>query len=335
MVNVSLCAPPEVLLLLPSNSDLRELRATFIVNCVFNNFLTYTAILLNIVTMYAMQKTASLPKTLKTSLFSIAISDVGIGLLAQPVYSSLLVKWLQLNHPSCNNSRVFYISANLFLASSFLSVLAVSVDRFLAVHLHLRYQELVTHRRVVIVVISIWVLSAFVSFTMFWELHDTRDYINSVILAFGFIISFAVYTKMYLTVRRHKNQLQSLLAVDEAQIGIMTNHVAIVKTTVGVFYVYLVLLASYLPHFICMAFVGICRDSSIAKKQLFLFSLTLMFLNSSLNPVIYCWKMRHIRHAIMDILRNMPRMRNYSSRVIYDRSLSVVRLGNWLKPLCG
>ncbi|CAH3142966.1 unnamed protein product, partial [Pocillopora meandrina] len=269
--------------------DLRELRATFIVNCVFNNFLTYTAILLNIVTMYAMQKTASLPKTLKTLLFSIAISDVGIGLLAQPVYSSLLVKWLQLNHPSCNNSRVFYISANLFLASSFLSVVAVSVDRFLAVHLHLRYQELVTHRRVVIVVISIWVL---------------------IFLAFGFIISFAVYIKMYLTVRRHKNQLQSLLAVDEAQIGIMTNYVAVVKTTVGVFYVYLVLLASYLPYFICMTFVRICRDSRIAKKQLFLFSLTLMFLNSSLNPVIYCWKMRKIRHAILDILRNMPRMRN-------------------------
>ena len=325
MVNGLLCAPPEFTLLLPSHSDLRELRATFIVNCVFNNFLTYTAILLNIVTMYAMQKTTSLPKTLKTLLFSIAISDVGIGLLAQPIYSSLLVKWLQLNRPSCNNYGVLSISANLFLASSFLSVVAVSVDRFLAIHLHLRYQELVTHKRIVIVVISIWVLSASVSFTMFWEL---RAYINLFILAFGFIISFVAYIKMYLTVRRHKNQIQSLLVVDETQSGIMTNYAAVVKTTVGVLYVYLVLLASYLPYFICMAVVRICRDSSIAKKQLFLFSLTLMFLNSSLNPVIYCWKMRYIRHAIIDILRNMPRMRNYSSRVIYDRSLSVVRFGN-------
>ena len=325
MVNGLLCALPELTLLLPSHSDLRELRATFIVNCVFNNFLTYTAILLNIVTMYAMQKTTSLPKTLKTLLFSIAISDVGIGLLAQPIYSSLLVKWLQLNHPSCNNYGVLYISANLFLASSFLSVVAVSVDRFLAIHLHLRYQELVTHKRIVIVVISIWVLSASVSFTMFWEL---RAYINLFILAFGFIISFVAYIKMYLTVRRHKNQIQSLLVVDETQSGIVTNYAAVVKTTVGVLYVYLVLLASYLPYFICMAVARICRDSSIAKKQLFLFSLTLMFLNSSLNPVIYCWKMRHIRHAIIDILRNMPRMRNYSSRVNYDRSLSVVRLGN-------
>ena len=325
MVNGLLCAPPELTVLLPSHSDLRELRATFIVNCVFNNFLTYTAILLNIVTMYAMQKTTSLPKTLKTLLFSIAISDVGIGLLAQPIYSSLLVKWLQLNRPSCNNYGVLSISANLFLVCSFLSVVAVSVDRFLAIHLHLRYQELVTHKRIVIVVISIWVLSASVSFTMFWEL---RAYINLFILAFGFIISFVAYIKMYLTVRRHKNQIQSLLVVDETQSGIMTNYAAVVKTTVGVLYVYLVLLASYLPYFICLAVVRICRDSSIAKKQLFLFSLTLMFLNSSLNPVIYCWKMRHIRHAIIDILRNMPRMRNYSSRVIYDRSLSVVRFGN-------
>ena len=81
---------------------------------------------------------------------------------------------------------------------------------------------------------------------------------------------------MYLTARRHKNQIQSLLVVDKAQSGIMTNYAAVVKTTVGVFYVYLVLLASYLPHFIYMAVVRICRDSSIAKKQLYLFSLTLM-----------------------------------------------------------
>ena len=39
-------------------------------------------------------------------------------------------------------------------------------------------------------------------------------------------------------------------------------------------------------------------------------SLTFVFLNSSLNPVIYCRKMRHIRHAIVDILRNTSWLRN-------------------------
>ena len=46
------------------------------------------------------------------------------------------------------------ISGYLFSTASFLGVVAVSVDRFLAVHLHLRYQELVTHKLVVVVVIG-------------------------------------------------------------------------------------------------------------------------------------------------------------------------------------
>ena len=56
----------------------------------------------------------------------------------------------------------------LFSAASFLGVVAVSVDRYLAVHLHLRYQDFVSHRRVVVVVVSIWVYSAFVSLFTLW-----------------------------------------------------------------------------------------------------------------------------------------------------------------------
>ena len=47
---------------------------------------------------------------------------------------------------------------------SLVSQLYVSGDIFLAImHLHPRYQELVTHKRVVAVAISIWVFSAILS----------------------------------------------------------------------------------------------------------------------------------------------------------------------------
>ena len=121
--------------------------------------------MLNIVTIHAIRKTSSLPKTLKTVLLSLAVSDVGVGLLSQPLYISLLIKRLQQIVPSCSTYQIFYIIGNLFGTASFFGVLAVSVDRFLAIHLHLRYQELVTHKRVVAVVISIWVLSAFFNAT--------------------------------------------------------------------------------------------------------------------------------------------------------------------------
>ena len=310
-----------------SNSDLKELRTTFIVNCVFNNFFICTAIMLNIVTMYAIRRTSSLPKTLKTLLLSLAFSDVGVGLFVQPLYTFSLVKWLKLDRPSCNAYQVKNISSIFFSAASFLGVVAVSVDRVLAVHLHLRYQELVTHKRVVTVAISIWVFSAFISLLVLWSSSATQNLVL-VIAATGFIVSFVVCTRIYLTLRRHKKQIQSMQIQEIFQAGEKANFTALIKSTVGLFYVYLVFLISYLPFFICIAVVRI-YGSSIAFYKVLIFSWTLIFLNSSLNPVIYCWKMRHIRRAIIEILGNLSWSRSQPSRLHYNRSSRVVHVENW------
>ena len=318
---------------LPIFTELEDLRSTCIANCVFNIFLTYTAFMLNIVTIYAIYKTSTMPKTLKTLLLSLACSDVAVGLFSQPLYTFFLINWLRLHNPGCNTQQVRTISSSLFSTASFLSVVTVSVDRFLAVHFHLRYQELVTHRRVVIVVIGIWVHSAFVSLMILWGLLSTRDLINSIIGAFSLIITFVVYIRIYLTVRRHKNQILSMQIRDETQSEELKSFIVLIKSTVGIFYVYLVFLICYLPFLICMAVIPI-YGSSIVLKKLFLFSLTLMYLNSSLNPVGYCWKMKHIRHAIIDILRKMSWISNRPFRINYNQSSSVVHIDNW-SPLCG
>ena len=287
---------------------LEYLRTTYIANCVFNSFLCYTAIMLNIVTIHAIRRTSSLPKTLTTLLLSLAVSDVGVGLVVQPFHISILVTKLQQNIPNCRTSKISLVSTYFLAIASFLGVVAVSVDRFLAIHLHLRYQELVTHKRVVAVVIFIWMLSAFLSLSSLWFQFETY----LVVITFGVIglvLTTLVYIRIYFTVRRHKIQIQALQVQQEAQTSEMANFASLVKSAVGVFYVYLLFLACYLPYFISSAAIKI-DGPSIALKRFSLFSSTLVYLNSSLNPVIYCWKMRHIRRAIMDTLRNMPWLRN-------------------------
>ena len=310
---------------LPIFTELEDLRSTCITNCVFNIFLTYTAFMLNIVTIYAIYKTSTMLNTLKTLLLSLACSDAAVGLFSQPLYTFFLINWLRLDNPSCNAKQVRTILNSLFSGASFLGVVAVSVDRFLAVHLHLRYQELVTHKRVVIVVASQWVSSVFFSLIILWGSFFMRKLITVVFSAIGFILTFVVYVKIYLIVRRHKNQIQSEQVKEVAQTGEMTNFAALVKSTVGVFYVYLVFLVCYLPFTIGIAGFR-TSDMSFLFTDFYPFSLTLMYLNSSLNPVIYCWKMRHIRHAIVDILRNISRRRNHPSRVIYNRSSNVAHV---------
>ena len=297
---------------LPIQSEVEDLFSTAVANCVFNSFLSYTAIMLNIVTIHAIRKTSSLPKTLKTLLLSLAISDVGVGLFVQPFYTSLLVMmWLQEMIPTCRTYKTFAIIGNLFAIASFLGVVAVSVDRFLAIHLHLRYQELVTRKRVDAVVISIWMLSIFVSFSMMWVPLDIYSFAIVIIGFVGLILTTMVYIKLYKAVKRHENQIQVLRVQQVAESYDMANFSSLIKSAVGIFYVYLVVLVCYFPYVISLVVIEM---NGLNIKRFYLFSTTLTFLTSSLNPVIYCWKMRHIRHAVVNILRNISWHNNRALR---------------------
>ena len=300
-----------VLLVNTKVSNVKGFHLTYITNCVFKCFLSFTAILLNIITIHAIRKTSSLPRPLRALLLSLAVSDLGVGLFVQPIYISILVKWLQHSIPNCPTYKVFFFIVLLFSVASFFGVVAVTVDRFLAIHLHLRYQELVTHKRVLAGTISVWVLSALISLTSLWVSPATRTLFLGIVAIGCFLLTVVVYIKIYLAVRNHKNQIQALqvLQADE-----MENFASIVKSAVGVFYVYLVFLFCYLPYFLTLAAITIVGPSDVLKR-LFFFSFTLAFLNSSLNPVIYCWKMRHIRHVVMEMLPNIINwLRNPSSQ---------------------
>ena len=249
-----------------------------------------------IVTIHAIRKT-SLPKPLKTLLLSLAASDLGVGFLVQPFYVSLLVKWSLTADPGCAVYKVFITMMSFFSLSSFFGIAAISVDRFLAIHLHLRYQELVTHKRVVAVVISIWLLSAFLSIMPFWSPVEVNSVIFTIVAASCFVSITIVYIRIYLVVQRHKNEIETL------QMQEVQRFASLRKSAMVVFYVYLVYLLCYLPQFILIA-LNANHEPSTTEKRFALYSWTLIFLNSSLNPLIYCWKMRDIRHAIIDMLRN-------------------------------
>ena len=293
----------------PRISEFEELRSTYFPNSIFNSFLSYTAVMLNCVAIYAIRKTSLLPRTLKTLLLSLAVSDVGVGLVGQPFYTSLLVKWLQQNNPGCMIYMVFLFVVNVFSFASFLDVVAISVDRFLAIHLHLRYLELVTHKRVIAVVISIWLLSVFHRIPMFWIPTDVYSRIYLISGGIGLFLTTVAYIRIYVAVQLHRNQIHALQIQEGAENGEIANFARSFKSAVGTFYVYVVFLICYLPYFISFVVYNI-NGPGIEFTRSLLYSYTVMYFNSSLNPVIYCWKMRHIRHAIMDILRNISCLGN-------------------------
>ena len=292
-----------------TSAGVDDFRPALVAPGVFNSCLSYTTIILNIVTIHAIRKTALLPKPLRTLLLSLAASDVGVGLLAQPLYISTLVSWLTQKRIDCTSYKGLLAVITFFCISSLFNVITISVDRFLAVHLHLRYQERVTHKRVIAAVISIWLFSAIISTSVFWDpLLISSLVIGFVIMTVCPIVVVIVYWRIYIVLKRHKNQIQSLQIQEvqqEVQNGDLSNFFRLRKSALGTFYVCVVFLICYLPTCI-LSFLLLARLlSPISFYEALPYTIALLFLNSSLNPVIYCWKMGPIRRTLMDIMRSI------------------------------
>ena len=192
------------------------------------------------------------------------------------------------------------ISGSLFASASFFGVFAITVDRFLAIHLHLRYQELVTQKRVVAVVISFWVFSVLIACFRYESIL-----VFSVMSVVCIITTGLLYCKIYAAVRHHTNQIRLLQVPEqEAQNGDMANAARLTKTAVATFYVYILFSVCYLP-IACAGLATMIHGKNAFLSHLWFFTLTVVYLNSSFNPLIYSWKMRNIRQAVLDTLRNI------------------------------
>lgn len=306
MMKDSFCA--ELLRYLPSSADVASLHSSLIINSVLNAFLSYTTVFLNCVTIHAVRKTSSLSTPLKTLLLSLAVSDLGIGLLNQPFYVALLSRSLQHFNLGCTAYTAFTFVIIFFTSASLFGVMAVSMDRYMAIHLHLRYQELVTEKRIIIGVALIWLLSACMASIFLWIPPNMFALTFAIAAAICLVISTFLYFKIYTIVRHHNAQIRKVQVHQARQAfqnetELIRNFASLRKSAVGTFYVYAVFLLCYSPHAFSLIAITIRAGSATVMKGLYIYSLTLTFLNSSLNPVIYCWKMRPIRRAMLETLR--------------------------------
>ena len=291
-----------------NNTELRD-RECIVPLCVLNVFFALTAVVLNSVTIHAIRKMplATLPKTLRALLLNLGFSDLSVGLVVQPVYIIYLTFSLE-SHQGDYSQKVktaFLVTGTVFISASILGVLALIVDRFLAVLLHLRYQEIVTPRRVVSILILSWVISTIVC--LFWIVQEYQYFLwifLKVFFATCLITIALLQCKIYSIVRRHRfqmraQQVQGSIQTEDETRATFERQKSLVSSA---FYIYLLLLACYLPNIFITFF-----DEMQGKYFQILYdcTITLLFVNSCLNPLIYYWKLRHIRRTIRMILRNI------------------------------
>ena len=269
---------------------------------VLNIVLSITSFLGNALILAALRKESSLHPPSKLLLRCLATTDLCVGLIAEPL---ALVYWMSLLNNHWNICRyasaASMISCVILSGVSLLTMTMISVDRLLALLLGLRYKQVVTLKRTYMIVVAVWVLPTAIITTYFWNLLITLWLILIADLL-CLLTSIISYTKIFLTLRHHQAQLQ-----DQSQQPNQTSPLNIAKYKKAVssaIWLQLALVACYLPQGLVAALFpnsGLSSSFFIAYQ----YAATLVFLNSSLNPILYCWKIEEVGRAVKVTIRQL------------------------------
>ena len=280
-----------------------ELFITNILVCVINSMFSLMTSAGNFIILYVIRKDQDFHSPSFILLACLALSDLLVGAICQPFSVAFKIFELVDNFPGyCTLRMLFDTSGWITAGVSFLTLAAVSVDRLLALTLHLRYQSVVTIRRVIQTSIAIWMFAILVTMLKFWMSYAEWIFLPFFILLLTFLVTAFSTSKIFQIVRRHQRQINNQ---NMAILRLETNTVNVLKckkSTVTVLYVYGLFLIFYLP-FCGTIIVEASIGYTTAVKVAYGYTSTAVFMNSFLNPILYCWRMREIRRAVKNILR--------------------------------
>ena len=259
-------------------------------------FLSITALLGNTLILSALRKETSLQPASKILYRNLTITDLCVGVVVQPLIAAYLLSEVNETWIICYYTGLTAFIAGVILClASLITVTAISVDRLLVLLLGFKYKEAVTRKRANIIVVAIWVLSIVGPFSY--------AYLAITVSICLFTLFFS-YTKIFLALRCYQIHVQSHVSEGQPRQAMPLNMVRYRKGVYSALWVLVALIICYLPHYIAEVLtgqVGMTLSLYIARQ----FTTILILLNSSLNPLLYCWKISEMRQAVKETLRQL------------------------------
>ena len=295
-------ADPVTDLLLPKNlQQISPPGQAFLIFLIVVNILTFllTAVLNALVMISVKMKSRLRDHKSNVLLALLALTDFSVGILAQPSFTIASIIFC-FNPPSAYCAWRFLRPVMIFLVSaSLLHMVLLSGERYLAMKHPFAYITLVTEGRLLIASALIWLLCVFQRVLSVLDITlISRTYSIFIILSIGLIVY--CHVTVYSETRRHEIQLASQQVTQEARQQFERDRKALKLTSI----ILAVLLLCFLPGFIStLVFTRLGTEATAeARYLLHSFSVSIVFMNSLLNPIIYSVGIRQFRVAFIELL---------------------------------
>ena len=273
------------------------IRNILVINCVVNIPLALTSFVGNTLVLYGVWKTPTLRSPSIILLCGLALSDLAVGIVAQPLF--IVNNLLRVYSQSQNVKDVFSSVYNTFgytlCGISLCTVAVISLDRLIAIEKALEYPRLVTISRAKRVLVTIWIMCVLLPALQLSSLYIRVSAIG-IVTSICLGVSTTSHLLIYKTVRYHQRTIQiQVLAVGKNTDGSLDNMLKYKKSALNSFIVFLVLFICYFPYFVVYAIYSQSTINGFLARGL---TSTIVFVNSVVNPFLYCWRLREIREAV-------------------------------------
>ncbi|KAM4701279.1 adenosine receptor A2b [Discoglossus pictus] len=276
----------------------------------------------NVLVCWAVAINSTLKNATNYFLVSLAVADIAVGLLAIPFAITISIG-LETDFHSCLFLACFVL---VLTQSSIFSLLAVAIDRYLAIKIPLRYKSLVTGKRARAVIAVFWILSFGIGLTplMGWNSWDTacpstggprnctipclfeKVVTMSYMVYFNFfgcvllplLIMLGIYIKIFMVARMQLRQIElKCISSDNSRTTLQkeVNAAKSLSIIVGLF------AFCWLPIHILNCITLFAPQLS-KPGWVMNMAIILSHANSVVNPIIYAYKIRDFRYTFRKII---------------------------------
>ena len=270
-----------------------ENSATIVINIICSVIATTG----NGVILVTFLKTNRLRSPSHLLLVSLTFADFLTGCIVQPFYAAYkITHLLEQNFLSCRFRVIVETVAWFSAAVSSSMFVAITQERYFALHFHLRYHEIITKKRVLAFIVFQLVLFASFSVSRF-AMEDSKPFlIATVVSLFSATLVLLISDwKIHSLVRRHHRQIQGQNVIEAQQNT--PDLISLRKSALRMAVVASLFIIAYLP-FTCVLVAYLRHSFTVNIEAAYDITRTIAFMPASWNPFLYCWKMADVREAV-------------------------------------
>ena len=269
-------------------------------------------ILLNALVIFAVVTRRPLRNNSTILLACLAGVDLLTGLVALPFAFLVDLKRLLSAEPFCSLEKAFIVTVTMVGYASISHLVVISIDRYTTIKYPLRYQDIVTETRIIISIILSWGFTLFMTIHEFvlvvlqsgriYSVYSQMNVILQIVAGASFIVVISwSYGYIYRETRRQIKRLKAEQLPQEEIQRIKKDRKAAITLAI----ILIALVITYLPAIVFGLLATL--PGSITSPPRFICVIwkwvaVAMMLGSLFNPIIYCWRMKNLRSAFLEII---------------------------------